>query len=296
MPRVPARLGLTAVIAIVCLRLAIGWHFFTAGVEKFSPTFSSRPFLELATGPFAPLYQNQIPDRWGEEQLDIEKRDESWQNLREWVVNNLGVDKDEAKKVYADHKKLMDDYVKEKGSDIEKYLFEVERLRLAENNEGTRGVAKEVEFQREWVVDKNRELRGSSKAWIADIEAYDDAYRGDLLALVNDENTSKVLPAKPNYSIKWIDRTVLYWTLGVGILLILGLFTRTASIAGALFLLSVLSTQPPWVKGAETTYWNYQLVELIALVFLAAIAAGRFGGLDFFIHHFCCSPKKEGSR
>jgi hypothetical protein len=57
-----------------------------------------------------------------------------------------------------------------------------------------------------------------------------------------------------------------------------------------------MSTQPPWVPGAETTYVYYQLVEVLALVVLIAMAAGYYGGLDYVIRGLrlrCCPPKKK---
>jgi uncharacterized membrane protein YphA (DoxX/SURF4 family) len=42
-------------------------------------------------------------------------------------------------------------------------------------------------------------------------------------------------------------------TIGVGICLLAGFFTRLAAVAGALFLLSVIASQPPWVTGAADT-------------------------------------------
>ena len=81
-----------------------------------------------------------------------------------------------------------------------------------------------------------------------------------------------------------INLIVTWLTFGVGALLIAGLFTRLASFVGAMFLLSVLVSQPPWVASAETMFFPYQLVEFTALLVLIATAAGRYGGLDFFIH------------
>ena len=83
-------------------------------------------------------------------------------------------------------------------------------------------------------------------------------------------------------------------TIGVGLCLLVGLFTRLASVAGAFFLLSVMATQPPWVAGANTQFFYYQLVEFAALLFLAAVAAGRVAGLDLFLHALwskCCGKK-----
>ena len=50
--------------------------------------------------------------------------------------------------------------------------------------------------------------------------------------------------------MNWI---VTILTIGVGVCLLLGFFTRLASLAGALFLLGVIATQPPWVADAAPT-------------------------------------------
>ena len=91
-----------------------------------------------------------------------------------------------------------------------------------------------------------------------------------------------------------INRTVTWFTLIVGGLLIVGLFSRLAAFAGALFLLSVMASQPPWVDGARLDYFPYQLVELFALLALAVIPAGRWAGLDFFTHWLCFQCCRSG--
>ena len=79
---------------------------------------------------------------------------------------------------------------------------------------------------------------------------------------------------------KWIDVIIPWFDTIVGVLLIIGLFSRFASLAAALFLVSVILTQPPWIPGTEPTY-NY-VIELMALLVIFATCAGRFGGLDYF--------------
>ena len=89
---------------------------------------------------------------------------------------------------------------------------------------------------------------------------------------------------------------IKFVVVGVGVLLILGLFTRLASVAGMLFLGSVMATQPPWVYGANSQYVYYQMVEVLALFVLFVFAAGRFGGLDYLIYGLyrrCCGPKTQ---
>ena len=75
-------------------------------------------------------------------------------------------------------------------------------------------------------------------------------------------------------SVPWFDVTV-------GACLILGLFTRPAAILGALFLASVCASQWPLSPGAAPIY--NQAVEMLALLALAAIGAGRYLGLDYFL-------------
>src|SRR5262245_9820539 len=63
-----------AVMALVLLRLAIGWHFFTAGTEKvaydrttgrYHVAFSAEGFLNQAKGPLADRFLAFVPDVHG---------------------------------------------------------------------------------------------------------------------------------------------------------------------------------------------------------------------------------------
>ncbi|MBP3693440.1 MAG: DoxX family protein [Thermoguttaceae bacterium] len=60
-----------SVIALVALRLCIGWHFFYEGCWKVdnADKFSALPFLTMAKGPFAPIFYAMSPDLDGVERL-----------------------------------------------------------------------------------------------------------------------------------------------------------------------------------------------------------------------------------
>ncbi|MEC9117825.1 MAG: DoxX family protein [Planctomycetota bacterium] len=93
--------------------------------------------------------------------------------------------------------------------------------------------------------------------------------------------------AKPDQKtilLSWIDASVPYFDMAVGILLILGLFTRYVGVIGAGFLSMIVLTQMPGFPGAQDTI--AQITEMGALLMLAAIGAGRFGGLDYFVEYF----------
>jgi len=79
-----------------------------------------------------------------------------------------------------------------------------------------------------------------------------------------------------------IDSIVPYFDMLVGWCLLLGLFTPVAALAAAGFLGSVFLSQYPPLTGPTSS--NYQLIECMACLVLAATGAGRFAGLDFFLH------------
>jgi thiosulfate dehydrogenase [quinone] large subunit len=85
---------------------------------------------------------------------------------------------------------------------------------------------------------------------------------------------------------------ITMWGLTVvGALLILGLFTRLASLGGIAFLLLFYFANPPFVGyfyslPSEGSYLivNKNLVELGALLVILVTGSGRFAGLDRFLH------------
>lgn len=77
----------------------------------------------------------------------------------------------------------------------------------------------------------------------------------------------------------------------VGVCLILGLFTRLASLAGVGFILLFYLCNPPLVGyfysiPTEGSYLivNKNLIELSALVVILVTGSGRFAGLDRILH------------
>ena len=104
------------------------------------------------------------------------------------------------------------------------------------------------------------------------------------------------LPSDPSPRLEFIDSFIPWFDTIIGALLILGLFVRPAALAAAAFLFGVICMQLPWAAGAMPTY--YQAIEMFALLMLAAIGAGRYAGLDFFLRciYFQCFPPKQPER
>src|SRR5947209_828578 len=52
-----------AIVFLVLLRLAIGWHFLFEGIEKYrADAWSSEPYLRESAGPLAPTFRDLAGD------------------------------------------------------------------------------------------------------------------------------------------------------------------------------------------------------------------------------------------
>jgi uncharacterized membrane protein YphA (DoxX/SURF4 family) len=90
--------------------------------------------------------------------------------------------------------------------------------------------------------------------------------------------------------LDWSDQIVKYGVVGVGALLLVGLFTRLACVAGAGFLLMFFLAMPPlpgWPESPKAEghylYVNKNIIEMLALLVLATTYSGRWLGLDGFV-------------
>jgi uncharacterized membrane protein YphA (DoxX/SURF4 family) len=87
--------------------------------------------------------------------------------------------------------------------------------------------------------------------------------------------------------IEYIDWSTRWFLLIVGILLMVGLFTRFSCFAAAGFLLLTILTQPsvPWLPAAPMNEGSYlfinkNVIEMVALLALMTTRSGRWAGLD----------------
>lgn len=111
-----------------------------------------------------------------------------------------------------------------------------------------------------------------------------------------------VPPPERHWLIKSIDLATMWGLLAIGICLLLGLFSRTAALGGAIFLIMTLLTHPPlpWLPVPPNSEGNYvfiskNVIELFALLLLACIPTGRWFGLDALIDALNPWKKKEAA-
>ena len=122
----------------------------------------------------------------------------------------------------------------------------------------------------------------SAASWSA--AGYLKQARGPLAALF------RSLAAQPNL-LDTANLVTMWGLTVVGLLLILGLFTRLASLAGMAFVLLFYLAAPPWIGyfyalPSEGSYLivNKNLVEFCALLVILTTGSGRFAGLDRIVH------------
>ncbi len=307
-----------AAATLVLLRLAIGIHFFQEGTGKLNDQKPfSAGFFGNAKGPLADFYKGMVWDPDGRIRLGLPAENDPsfaghaftpdpnpmlshWEAYRNRAVTHFELDEKQTKEVQRITKSLTDRYkgtLRSKNDDIEEYYHQLIR-RDAYAQEPERNLesfkSHDARNQGDWM-----KLRGPLLATI-------DGMGRDLERQINEvatENQRKAhdwLPlarvGEQPVSADKVDRFIPYFDLAIGCCLIVGLLTRTAAVAGGLFLLSVCLSQWPGYPGSAPIY--YQAVEMLALFALAANGAGKWLSIDslFGCCRAWCCPPKEGEK
>jgi uncharacterized membrane protein YphA (DoxX/SURF4 family) len=323
--RHPFEIGLASVVALVLLRLTLGWHFCYQGIAKLEdPQFSSAPFLTQAKGPLGDLYRSLLGDWDGRQALSKEKRPSLSQRFDEYL--NKFKDRYRpgpeqvaaAEQMLAARKAQTALFIEENEKDFDAYLHELDRLKTAKDSPTAKPVAADHQgpepakpsrvwsyppYQQKRIWDKQTELQGQLKGWLKQLDAYYVAFKQDLDDLLDEEQRVRAKnepapPADKPTGVEQVDKMVSYGVTAIGVCLLLGLFTRLASFAGALFLLSIVLAQPDWPglypsphpSVGRSMFVNKEFVEMMAMFALATTRVGRWGGLDFFVHYCFVRP------
>ena len=156
-----AKLTLPAIVFLVLLRLAIGWHFFQEGAVKVrEDKFSSTPFLAAAKGPFAKQFHAMIPDYDGSIRIDAEKMSDACKAYGEKIKSEFNLNEDQSKEVdeiLAELKRKRKETYDEWKSQIDEYKKGAERLVELDKDRSRNGV-ESLRRQRDEIETKWRGL------------------------------------------------------------------------------------------------------------------------------------------
>jgi uncharacterized membrane protein YphA (DoxX/SURF4 family) len=316
---------LLTVLTLVALRLALGCHFLYEGVWKIKhrDEFTAEPFLTQAKGPMADFFYAMVPDidarhrlpvetdAHGKKSIDSSGIAARWDEIRREFVDYYrpGDSADnaapaayerlerEAERTYNEFCDKLDRYLKANLDDVVAYFGAIDRF----ENDKDRGQQAAFQKQRRW--DRMMELRREAGKWIKDIEAQESAFTSSLYSLL-DEQQKQQGPVPSSWNpfywsrMEQINFAVTYGLTAIGVCLMLGFCTPLAALGGAAFMCFVVMTQPafpgiyppdPPVVG-HALLVNKDFVEMMALLTVAASAAGRWGGLDYFLYHRVINP------
>ncbi len=285
------------ILAVLFLRLVAGFHFFHEGATKLrSGEFSAAPFLEQARGPLVPFYHSLLDDPRGFHRLGVSpasplelqpKRTLAlWEHFRDRAVVELGLDERKetrARLAYDRFAREWNQFVDMNQVAIDGWLAGDERLDgFAQDGPLREKTARQVASLRDQAASIAARRRETAAPWFARIDALWDNYEAAINELGDGSRRVELdRPWAPgNSRLAWINRWLPWFDIVVGVLLVAGLATRTAAIAGGLLLVGVVAAQPFWLPDAIGTF--PQWIELAALLVLAALGAGRIGGLDYF--------------
>lgn len=307
------------------LRLSLGWHFFSEGTKKLSynPASSeirlnipTEAIFGQAKGPLAPFFKSRVPGfhdwetllavprKWpADDDAEATPPYQPWQEriAADWKevqarfvkTPNLPQQQQAASaEVLEKHLKYLDAYLAGESNSIAEMQHQYWRLEQWKSQPEAEGLP----YQAKRIDEKQAELKAEPMAYVAEVRSIQDSFYDELRSLVPPEmagnvQTDAAFENSKQWQFDMMNKLVTGVIIGVGVCLFLGLFTRLASVAGCVFLLTVMATQPPWVAGASNPNFYYQVVELAALLVMIATSAGRFGGLDYFLSR-CCGGKK----
>ena len=300
------RIPLVAVIALTLLRIVVGLHFFLEGLSHLrDPSWSSAGFRRAAVGPLAESYRGALPQT-GDWRGTLGRIDgtpaadaaTAWQKsvVAEWrrllerrqrlAPLDAGGSAAAEQRLDAAAEDLRD-HVAGIADDLAEHRRQAERLAAWERRPGTA----DIPFERDRVAKKRSELSGQAAGWMADAAAIGRKLVADWDAALGSAEARRAAAAAAGPSALWkADRFVSWSLVTIGACLLVGLFVKFNAMGAAIFLATVVATQPFWVPGARATY--EQWVEMAALLVLAALPVGGWSGLDHFLMRWCPTCRK----
>ena len=301
------------------LRVAIGWHFGYEGLWKFeswqrgNTPFSAEGYLRNASGPLTPFFRAMVPDVDGLARLDKDTLDDAWKGDVTRIGNHFGFNdaqRQQARSLLNDSQNWAADWFLDRDNreKIGKYKHDLGAVEKVEGN------SLALSNEREWAAAQRHALDTDRKDLTKDIDAHAASLRDAVAKLATKEQAQKagvwyrVWPVqaasvvglassadvekareyRPGLTLLDVNNVLTAGSLvAIGFCLIAGLFTRLAALGGVGFLALIYLCMPPWpglppnpLAEGHFLYVDKNLVELVALLALAALPTGHWIGLD----------------
>ena len=288
----PRWLSVLAIAMLVILRMTIGWHFYSEGVEKRDQgDWTAAPFFANARGPFEREFRAMVWDADGFLRLDRKATMVAFATFKKDVGDHYKFDKTQQTQAHENYRKAIEQFdwiLSENAEDLQEFELGRDRIEFLELDEREKAIRDGVSslggqratIRSEWQSKGRSALSQLDKLW----KSYEAAQNSVASVEQADRHGYYPLRKISNRVVDTskIDGFIPYFDIVVGLCLLVGLFTPVAALAAGGFLFSVFLSQYPPTTGPGSS--QYQLIEGMACFVLAATAAGRFAGLDYFIH------------
>ena len=156
----------------------------------------------------------------------------------------------------------------------------------------------EIDFERDHLTRMWSDAREKARDLAGPVITLDKELKEAAMAIPTVEQLKKGKMSEPWTAIKIVDMLTIAGLAGLGILLIVGLFSRFAAFSAAFMVFGFYLAWPPLpgvpeAPGPEHSFIvNKNLIEVMALLALAAVPSGYWFGLDNVIGKFLARRQK----
>lgn len=154
-----------------------------------------------------------------------------------------------------------------------------------------------MEFEQQHLDRMLSDIRAKGRELSGPVIAMDKELRDNALKIPSVEQLARGPLPPPLSPIRIVDLLTIIGLAGLGLLLIVGLFSRFASISAAFMVLGFYLAMPPFpgvpeAPGPEHSFIvNKNLIEVFALLALASVPTGYWFGLDKLVAAFFAKRK-----
>ncbi|MDG2221497.1 MAG: DoxX family protein [Rubripirellula sp.] len=320
----PRLLGLVGATLLVLLRITVGIHFYSEGIDKTSRDWSAAPFFANASGPFAAEYHELVWDAEGRFRLDPEQVKIWLAGYRDQVGAHYGFDDTQIRQAQLNYAQAVEQYewvLATNATEIEE--FELGRDRIARmfgrepsDEDGTdeagdddaaddaadadADAAETERIQREKKLRDSvaslggqrdsirREWLSKARPALSQIDALAKNYETMQNKVASDEQRQATSPyrlVQPRTNV--IDTSVIDRIVPYFDMAIgLCLLLGLFTPVAALAAAGFLGSVflSQYPPASGPGSTYYQLIECMACLVLAGTGAGRLAGLDYFLH------------
>ena len=263
-----------------------------ASEQEGAGRFSALDYLQGSTGPFRGVFHSLVPDPDGLGRLTVKSAHERLEERYSEILNHYRQNgwelSSEQRSALAQTREELKQSIAATLADprfrarVEDYTRMLARIREQQSNT-------ETAFLRERLDEDRRRLATMGTELVSFVDEPVTELAVAIQEIVSVDQMRAGPPPPVRSQTALLDGLVKWGLLLVGLCLVLGLFTPVAAVGAAAFLAMFYLAMPPWPGLPEVAADGHylivdrNLIELFAVLVVAAFPTGRWAGLDFWV-------------